>query len=603
MNCPSRTDEPPLTDHPTWNQNPPFLSADLTTCQDLNGIANAREHRDGSGGGAVVDDERGGNGARKDGWAVADRLPVEPEGRKGLAWGWGTSDVSHSQAKGVTGGEGHSLSTAAGGAGFGAVTTATAAPPAPRSVFGWCSWAASVLVCAAIMSASRLPESLAGALLGVTKPGFVSAPKTSTPVNNNSRVADSIPLGKRSTCATGGFLSEEEYNTPLHVGALLIILTVSFAACAFPIVASRIPRLRLPARFFFAVRHFGTGVLLATAFVHLLPTAFTLLGNPCLSSFWVSDYPAMPGAIALAAVFFVTVIEMALQPARHMTVAAGSSSTGGGCMSAAAVLQQQEQPRRPAEPTQDTSSEDGNAGVSERPMSLEMRPAGGNANSLGRQLSNLGRANDQTATAAVPSSDGKADERLSDKSMVVDEENRFPAGAGGHFQLTPQQQHQKDVLQCMMLEVGILFHSVFIGMTLSVSIGHEFIILLVAIAFHQTFEGLALGSRIANIKWDKGSWQPWMMSLAYGCTTPLGQAIGIATHRLYNPESEFGLVLVGTMNAISSGLLVFASLVELLSEDFLSDESWRILRGKRRVYACFLVLFGAIGMSLVGAWA
>lgn len=57
------------------------------------------------------------------------------------------------------------------------------------------------------------------------------------------------------------------------------------------------------------------------------------------------------------------------------------------------------------------------------------------------------------------------------------------------------------------------------------------------------------------------------------------------------------------MNAISSGLLVFASLVELLSEDFLSDESWRILRGRRRVYACFLVLSGAIGMSLVGAWA
>jgi solute carrier family 39 (zinc transporter), member 1/2/3 len=86
-------------------------------------------------------------------------------------------------------------------------------------------------------------------------------------------------------------------------------------------------------------------------------------------------------------------------------------------------------------------------------------------------------------------------------------------------------------------------------------------------------------------------------------STPIGQAIGLATHTLYNPDSEFGLVLVGTMNAISSGLLVFASLIELLSEDFLSDESWRILRGKKRVYACLLVFFGAIGMSLVGAWA
>ncbi|KAI6383294.1 hypothetical protein MCOR25_000214 [Pyricularia grisea] len=602
MNCPSRTDEPPLTDHPTWNQNPPFLSGDLTTCQDLNGIANAREHRDGSGGAAVADDDRGEKGMRRDGWAVADRLPVDAEGRKGLAWGWGTFSVSHSQVNGVTGGEGHSLSIAAGGGGLGAVAATTAAPPAPCSVFGWLSWTASVLVCAAIMSASRLPESVLGGLFGITEPGFIS-PNTSTTIITDTRVTDSIPLRKRSTCATGGFLSEEEYNTPLHVGALLIILTVSFAACAFPIVASRIPRLRLPARFFFAVRHFGTGVLLATAFVHLLPTAFTLLGNPCLSSFWVEDYPAMPGAIALAAVFFVSVIEMVLQPARHLTEAAGSSSTGGGCMSAAAVLHQQERLRRPVEPAQDTSSDDVNAAVAERPMSMEMRPAAGNTNSLGRQLSNIGQASDQNTTDVTPTPDGQAGNRIGDKSVVVDEENRFPAGADGHLQLTPQQQHQKDVLQCMMLEVGILFHSVFIGMTLSVSIGHEFVILLIAIAFHQTFEGLALGSRIANIKWDKGSWQPWMMSLAYGCTTPLGQAIGIATHRLYNPESEFGLVLVGTMNAISSGLLVFASLVELLSEDFLSDESWRILRGRRRVGACFLVLFGAIGMSLVGAWA
>jgi len=48
MNRPSRTDDD--FEHPTWNQNPPFLAPDLTTCQDLNGIANAREQRNqGSG--------------------------------------------------------------------------------------------------------------------------------------------------------------------------------------------------------------------------------------------------------------------------------------------------------------------------------------------------------------------------------------------------------------------------------------------------------------------------------------------------------------------------------------------------------------------------
>ena len=39
MNCPSRTDEPEGTG---YNQNPSPLAADLTTRQDLNGIANSR---------------------------------------------------------------------------------------------------------------------------------------------------------------------------------------------------------------------------------------------------------------------------------------------------------------------------------------------------------------------------------------------------------------------------------------------------------------------------------------------------------------------------------------------------------------------------------
>lgn len=56
------------------------------------------------------------------------------------------------------------------------------------------------------------------------------------------------------------------------------------------------------------------------------------------------------------------------------------------------------------------------------------------------------------------------------------------------------------------------------------------------------------------------------------------------------PNSEVGLILVGVMNAISAGLLTFTSLlVELLSEDFLRDASWRYLRGRRRMYGCLLI--------------
>ncbi|KAK1138836.1 NRAMP-like transporter smf-3 [Aspergillus melleus] len=43
MNCPSRTDDD--LEHPDWNQNPPALSADETTRNNLNGIANSKVHR------------------------------------------------------------------------------------------------------------------------------------------------------------------------------------------------------------------------------------------------------------------------------------------------------------------------------------------------------------------------------------------------------------------------------------------------------------------------------------------------------------------------------------------------------------------------------
>ncbi|GKT57609.1 plasma membrane zinc ion transporter [Colletotrichum tofieldiae] len=539
MNCPSRTDDITL-EHPDWNQNPPFLAADLTTCEDLNGIANAREQRRARSGAGDGSDGRG----DEMNYQTLPRL--QPDRRLPVSGGWNYG--FHPRNKKVHGGDDHT-------------PLLWASAPARSALWGWVSWIMSVLGCSAIISALKSPEAVASFLVASQQTAHSIAKRSARSV-------------RRSTCPTGGLGDEDAYNTPLHVGALFIILVVSFLACAFPLIAAVIPGVRIPRPFFFAVRHFGTGVLLATAFVHLLPTAFTLLGNPCLSSFWVEDYPAMPGAIALAGIFLVTIIEMVFQPARHMTHVPDDS-----------VLS----PQRSGSVDDDDDNRDNGS------YPLEMAPSRGAAGSMGRTLSRIGR-DEQRAQAPT-----QAGDRLAKR---VDEENRaVQFDAHGAMVLSPAQQHQKDILQCMMLEVGILFHSVFIGMTLSVSVGHEFVILLIAIAFHQTFEGLALGSRIASIDWPKGSLQPWMMALAYGCTTPIGQAIGLATHRLYSPDSEFGLILVGTMNAISSGLLVFAALIELLAEDFLSDESWRILRGSKRVWACLLVFFGAFGMSLVGAWA
>ena len=68
MNCPSRTDEPPEFDG--WNQNPPPLAADLTTRQDLNGIANLRTQR--SSDSRIVEDHLDDTGD-----LVAEEVPPE----------------------------------------------------------------------------------------------------------------------------------------------------------------------------------------------------------------------------------------------------------------------------------------------------------------------------------------------------------------------------------------------------------------------------------------------------------------------------------------------------------------------------------------------
>lgn len=68
MICLSKADEHSLR-HLSFNQSPPSLSADQTTCQDLNGITNVREHV-----AADQDDGGGGNSALLGAEAADERL-------------------------------------------------------------------------------------------------------------------------------------------------------------------------------------------------------------------------------------------------------------------------------------------------------------------------------------------------------------------------------------------------------------------------------------------------------------------------------------------------------------------------------------------------
>lgn len=310
----------------------------------------------------------------------------------------------------------------------------------------------------------------------------------------------------------------------------------------------------------------------------------------------------------LASIFFVTIIEMLFSPAQHVC---------GGNEGVAAVSRPTKKVDAGVEKEQASGKEQFNLrNKSETTMrrtysesSMQVREIGslrGRNTSISRTLSRY-REEGQRLDAIESNSDTYESPGMNPKYPKYESHNSAIEDDVEHSQHnhlpTPEHIYKKAIMQCFLLEMGILFHSIFIGMSLAVAVGNDFIVLLIAIIFHQTFEGLALGVRIADIKWPTRALQPWLMAVAYGLTTPGGMAIGIATHTLYSPNSEVGLLVVGIMNAVSAGFLVFASLVELMSEDFLSDQSWQVLRGKRRVVACLLVFAGAFLMSLVGAWA
>jgi solute carrier family 39 (zinc transporter), member 1/2/3 len=345
-----------------------------------------------------------------------------------------------------------------------------------------------------------------------------------------------------------------------------------------------------------------------------LPTAFASLSDPCLPDLLIEDYPAMPGVIMMGALFMLFVIEMWLnaKTGGHSHGSATGEEFNGGA-----------NPHQQAfnNPIRRTDSYD-----SQKTMLANMRgDQKGGAWEEAYPMDNFpfqrsGSDELEPKSEMPPWFIVFYEQYVRQRDEMLGMLNRAVPALPNYQQQQQQQQQpvsyfdddvekavdpmvlKKQSMQITLIEGGILFHSVFVGMTISIT-SEGFVILLAAIVFHQAFEGLGLGSRIAAVPYPKGSWKPWLLVIAFGTTCPIGQAIGLITRGSYDPNSAMGLILVGFFNAFSSGLLIYAALVDLLAEDFLSEEAQHTLRGTDKKLAFFYVLLGAAGMSVVGAFA
>jgi solute carrier family 39 (zinc transporter), member 1/2/3 len=160
---------------------------------------------------------------------------------------------------------------------------------------------------------------------------------------------------------------------------------------------------------------------------------------------------------------------------------------------------------------------------------------------------------------------------------------------------------RQQIAAFLILEFGVLFHSVIIGLNLGVS-GDEFSTLYVVLVFHQSFEGLGIGARLSAIPFKQGSWIPWVLCTAYGLTTPLAIAIGLGVHTTYDPGSFTANVVSGVLDSISAGILIYTGFVELLARDFIFNPQ-RTNSNRRLTFMAGCVILGAGIMALLGKWA
>ncbi|KAL4999790.1 Zinc/iron permease [Aspergillus recurvatus] len=326
---------------------------------------------------------------------------------------------------------------------------------------------------------------------------------------------------------------ENDYDGRLgaRISAIFVIFIVSTAVTFFPMLAKRIPRLHIPHYAYLFARYFGAGVIIATAFIHLLDPAYDEIGPAScvgMTGHW-ADYSWCP-AIVLASVMGIFLMDFGAERYVEMKY-----------------------------------------GVCREDPEQFMTSTVNNEEAVSRQVGNA---------------DKKADDALEAQSID-----------SGYIERSFRQQ----IAAFLILEFGIIFHSVIIGLNLGTT-GEEFPTLYPVLVFHQSFEGLGIGARMSAIPFRKGSWLPWALCLLYGLTTPIAIAIGLGVRTTYNAGSYTANVVSGILDAISAGILIYTGLVELLARDFLFDPH-RTQDNKRLAFMVISLLWGAGIMALLGKWA
>ncbi|KAG5414768.1 hypothetical protein IGI04_002335 [Brassica rapa subsp. trilocularis] len=359
----------------------------------------------------------------------------------------------------------------------------------------------------------------------------------------------------------------------LKLVAIASILLAGAAGVAIPLIGRNRRFLQTDSSLFVTAKAFAAGVILATGFVHMLAGGTEALNNPCLPEFPWSKFP-FPGFFAMVAALITLLVDfMGTQ------------------------YYERKQEREGADPS------DEQLGLEQSPgIVVPVVAEGGDdddkvfgeEDSGGIHIVGI-HAHAAHHTHSHPQGQGSCDGH-----QKIDIGHGHGHGHGhvhGGLELGSGARH---VVVSQVLELGIVSHSIIIGISLGVSQSPCTIRpLIAALSFHQFFEGFALGGCISQAQFRNKS--ATIMACFFALTTPIGIGIGTAVASSFNSHSVGALVTEGILDSLSAGILVYMALVDLIAADFLSK---RMSCNFRLQIVSYMMLFlGAGLMSSLAIWA
>ncbi|CAF1221661.1 unnamed protein product [Rotaria magnacalcarata] len=392
------------------------------------------------------------------------------------------------------------------------------------------------------------------------------------------------------------FLTNEQinssYNLTLHIISIFVLLVVSLFGALAAVGSVRVKCLRINPIIISTGKFFGSGVVLATGFVHILPDAIQTLNDSCLPESW-TVYGAYGGLFAMLAALVMQLIEFlahqhvySRESAHTHIITKHNDHKNHKHYDLKQIKGKTEQSEK-IEPVIETTG----------------KPANDNQTH--------DHSDESTHIKHVHSHGDVVHKENQNGTIVIEIKNNEGTSAsanrcevsGHHHGAAFHDDGQGNKISTYLLECGIALHSVLIGLTLGTTTD-SFVALFIALCLHQFFEAFALGAQIARTTAITLRSAIFMV-IFFSLTTPVGIAIGVGVHSgIYNPKSVTTLLVTGILDSLSAGILIYVSLVNLITADMGVHASEFHSLSKRLKLLYYVALYlGVAVMAVIGRWA